>query len=117
MTHNDDRIAEALSADDQRLLASMQEPAFFRMALGLYAGRNAWVIVVLSLVQAVMFFAALWCGWRFFQTDEVLGALKWGLPAATLAIVATQLKMFMMSQLQADRVIAAIRQQVLHMAR
>jgi hypothetical protein len=110
MTTKDDRITEALSAADKRLLEDMEEPAFFWQLIGLFRGRNAWVTAVVTVVQMVMFLIAVWCGWRFFLTDDVLTALRWGLPAVTLAIVATQLKMSVMAQLQADRVIAALHQ-------
>ena len=110
MTRTDEQIAEALSAADKRLLADMEEQAFLWQVLGLFRGRNAWVTAVVTAVQMVMFVAAVWCGWRFFQAGDPLAALKWGLPAVTLAVVATQLKMSVMAQLQADRVIAALRQ-------
>jgi hypothetical protein len=56
-----------------------------------------------------MFLASIWCGWRFFTETEVLGALRWGLSGAVLAIVATQLKMALMPQMQADRILQALR--------
>ena len=115
MTRDDDRLTEALSEADKRLLDDMEEQAFVWQVLGLFRGRNGWVTAVVTAVQMVMFVAAVWCGWRFFQAGDTLVALKWGLPAVTLALVATQLKMSVMAQLQADRVIAALRQHELRL--
>jgi hypothetical protein len=109
MTRTDDRISAALSAADERLLQEMEEPAFFWQVLGLYRGRNAWVTAVVMLVHTVMFVVAMYCAWRFFQAGEVLAALKWGLPAVALAVVAAQMRMMVMTQLQVDRVLTALR--------
>jgi len=43
------------------------------------------------------------------MASDVLLALKWGLSAAVLAVLATQLKMALMPQMQADRVLRALR--------
>lgn len=109
MNKTDEQIVEALSAADKRLLEDMEEPAFYRMALGLYRGRNAWVTAIITLVQFVMFVVAIVLAWQFFWASDVLTAMKWGLPAMVFAITSTQLKMVVMAQLQADRVIAAMR--------
>lgn len=102
-------IAEALNEEDRELLESMDEPGFFALGLGQFRGKLGWVTWVLMLVQTAMFVAAIWCGWWFYSATEPLAALKWGLTAAVLAIVATQLKMALMPQMQADRVLRALR--------
>ena len=102
-------ISEALSEEDRALLASMHEPGFFSLGLGLFRGPNGWVSAVLMVVQSVMFLVSVWCGWRFFAAAEVMEALRWGLPGAVLFIVATQLKMALFPQMQADRILMALR--------
>ena len=109
MDRIDKLIADALSDEDRELLESMEEPGFFALGLGQFRGKLGWVTWVLMLVQTVMFFAAVWCGWQFYTATELMLALKWGLTAAVLAIIATQLKMALMPQMQADRVLRALR--------
>lgn len=116
MDKYDRMIAEALSAEDKALLAEMQEPDFIAQALGLMRGRNGWVAMVMLAVQTVMFLAAIWAGWQFYAATEVLAALKWGLSAAVLAILATQLKMALVPQMQAERVLRALRRLELRLA-
>ena len=71
---------------------------------------------MLLAVQTALFGGALWAGWHFYAATEVLAAVKWGLSAAVLAIVATQLKMALMPVLQANRVLLAIRRLELRLA-
>lgn len=105
----DKMVAEAMNAEDQQMLEDLQEQSFVAQSFGVMRGRNGWVGVVMLVVQFVLFIAGLWAGVHFFNAVEVLEALKWGLPAATLMIVATQIKMAMMPQIQADRVLRALR--------
>lgn len=109
MDRLDRMIDEALSAEDRALLADLAEPGFIRQALGLLGGPSAWVNWVMLVVQVAMFLAAIWAGVQFFAAVEMVAALKWGLSAAVLAIMSLQLKLSLMPQLQADRVLRALR--------
>jgi hypothetical protein len=85
------------------------EPGFYALAFSTFLGPQGWVSWVLMITQTVMFGVAVWAGWRFFTATEVLPALKWGLSAATLLILATQIKLAMVPHMQANRVILAVR--------
>ena len=112
MDRLDRMIAEALAEDE----TAPVDPGYFALAFSALGGRSGWSNGVLLAVQTVLFLGAVWTGWRFFAATEVLAALKWGLSAAVLAIVATQLKMALMPVLQANRVLLAIRRLELRLA-
>ena len=116
MDELDRRIAAALEEADLGLPADAREPGFYALAFSTLRGPQGWVGWVLLGVQTAMFLAAVWAGWRFYAATEVLGALKWGLSAATLAIIATQLKLALVPQMQANRVILALRRLELRLA-
>ena len=105
MDNLDRMIAKALAEDE----AAPVDPGYFALAYSAFGGRSGWTNWVLMGVQTVMFLAALWAGWHFFAATEPVPAIKWGISAATLAIIATQLKMALMPVLQATRVLLAIR--------
>ncbi len=105
----DDRIGEALSAADRDLLKSLDEPAFVRQALGLFRGRNAWVSTTVTLAQLVAFIGGVWAGAQFLAATDALAAVKWGLSAAVLLLFSVQFKMFLLSQMQTDRLLQALR--------
>ena len=48
-------------------------------------------------------YCAAWAGWRFFTAETALSALHWGLPAAVLVLAALIVKLGMMPELQANR--------------
>ena len=112
MDNLDRLIAEALAKGDE----APADPGYFRLAASTLGGRTGWVRWVLLAVQTALFLGALWAGWQFYAATEVLAAVKWGISAAVLAIVATQLKMALMPVLQANRVLLAIRRLELRLA-
>lgn len=105
----DKLIHEALSEEERELLQDFEEQDFFSQSFGLLQGRNGWVAAVMLAMQTVMFIAAVWCGWHFYTATEMLAALKWGLSAVALVVLATQIKLALMPQIQADRLLRALR--------
>lgn len=115
MDNLDKRLAAALAAAENE--TDTREPGFYALAFGTMRGRNGWVAMVLMAVQTVMFGLSVWAGWHFWAATEVLPALKWGLSAAVLFLCAVQLKMALVPQMQADRVIHALRRLEARLAR
>ena len=102
MTTDIDRmIEEALQGEEQALFReTAREPGFFAQAFGLLGGPNGWVNVVMIVVQA----------------ETALSALHWGLPAAVLVLAALIVKLGMMPELQANRLMRELKRQQLQAA-
>lgn len=105
MSNLDQMIAEALSEDE----GALPDPGYFPLAFSIFGGATGWVAWVVMAVQVALFALAVWAGWHFYMATEVLAAVKWGISAATLAVIATQLKMALMPVMQANRVLLAVR--------
>ena len=116
-TEIDRMIEEALQGEEQALFReTAREPGFFNQAFGLLGGPNGWVNVVMMVVQAALFIAGLWAGWRFFEAETALSALHWGLPAAVLVLMALIIKLAMMPELQANRLMRELKRLELQIA-
>jgi hypothetical protein len=114
----DSLIDEALSAEQRDLMRSIgQEPGFFGQASQLFGGKLGWVNLLMMVVQAVIFVAGAYAAWEFFQATEPVAQLRWGLPAAVLLILATMIKLAMWPEIQANRVIRALKRVELQLAR
>ena len=106
----DRMIEEALDGEEQALFRdTAREPGFFEQAFGLLGGRNGWVNGLMVAIQAALFVTGLWAGWRFFEAETVLSALHWGLPAAVLVLMALIIKLGMMPELQANRLMRELK--------
>lgn len=109
MSKLDRLIEDALSEQDREILNETRELGWFALGHSQFTGKLGWVTWVIMIVQVTMFVGAVWAGWRFFAADDVLTALKWGLPAATLVVLATIMKTSLMPQIQAARILRELK--------
>lgn len=109
MSYLDTRITELMSETDAHLLRSSQPLGWLGLTRNLLRGRLGWTVWVNILTQVVFLGSAIWMALEFFAATEVLAALKYGLTAAVLAIVAVQFKMSLMPHVQTERVLRALK--------
>lgn len=109
MTKLDDLIEEALSAEDHDILEATAEQGWFELGLSQFRGQMGWVTWLIMILQVTMFLIGFWCAYQFFNANEMLAALKWGLPAAVMILMAIILKMSLVPQMQADRVLREVK--------
>ncbi len=112
----DDMIREALEGEDREIYDQTREYGYFALGLSQFRGKLGWVTWVIMIVQTTMFFLGLWCAVHFFQAQDVLVAVKWGIPMAMLWIIGTNLKLSLMPQMQADRVLRELKRVELMLA-
>jgi len=115
----DDLIKEALTEQESEIIKSTEELGYFSLAMGLFRGKLGWVSWVIMLAQLEMFLGGVWAAWEFFVAEEVIMALKWGISAAVLLLMSGMLKMSLMPQIQANRVLRELKRMellILHRA-
>lgn len=118
MREIDHKLDDALRAEESELLRQIGEgPGQVEQSLRLFTGATGWVHIVLAVVQAVFFFGGIWAAWRFFEAEDVLSALRWGLPAATLILMALIIKMGMWPSIHTNRIMLELKRIELQMAR
>ena len=116
----DELIDEALDAEERELLRTLDEPGFFRQALGVFSGPTGWMSMVMMFWQAVLFIAGVWAAWRFFVATDPVTQLRWGLPAMLLLIFAGMLKMALIPRMESNRLLRELKRvelQIAHLAR
>ena len=109
MANIDELIKQALDEQESELLEAAPAPGYFQLAFGLFRGPLGWMSWLVMGVQSAMFVLGAWFAWRFYGSTDVLEALKWGLSGAVLILGALQLKLSLMPQIQADRVLLALK--------
>lgn len=114
----DRMIDEALDAEERDLLRGIgEEPGFYAQFFGLFGGRTGWVNLVLLAVQSIGFFAGAWMAWKFFVAEDVLTALRWGLPAVTVLLMSLVMKLAMWPEIHINRLMREIKRLELQVAR
>ena len=113
----DNMIEEALGQEEREILRRMGgEPGFFAQAFGVFRGPTGWVNVVMMVAQAAIFIVGVWAAWHFFLAADPVSQLRWGLPAATLLILATILKMALLPRMETNLVIRELKRLELQLA-
>lgn len=110
MPNSDHVIDQTLAAEERELLRRIgEDPSHIQQVASLFAGRTGWVSGVLIAVQAVTFLAALWTGWQFFEAQDALAALHWGLPSAVMLIMSLMMKLALWPVMQSNRLLLALK--------
>ncbi len=119
MSDLDKMIQATLNEEDRAFFARLErEPGYLSQVGGLLSGSLGWLNLLLMVVQAVLFFAGAWCAWEFFQANDMIIALRWGLSASVLLLTGTVLKIATLwPSLQANRVLREIKRLELQIAR
>ena len=85
MRNVDQMIDEALEAEEKELLRSIgEETGFIERTLGTLDQRVLWVAGLMMVIQSIAFLAGAWATWMFFEANDAVTQLRWGLPAAVL---------------------------------
>ncbi|MGE4072764.1 MAG: DUF6768 family protein [Lysobacterales bacterium] len=109
MSKLDDLMKQALSKEDQELLARHGEPGYFAQAFGLFRGPLSWVIwlvYAVILVASVLSFCAFW---QVYISADALSAVKWATLGLVLAQVVMMGKNFMAQHLETGRMLREIK--------
>lgn len=114
----DKMIDEALEIEERDLLRSIgEEPPYMAQLLGLFDGKTGWLNAIMLVAQTLLFVAGGWMAWTFFESNDVLSALHWGIPAAVLLLMSLIIKMAMWPTIQANRLMRELKLIELQIAR
>lgn len=110
MSNPDHILDQAIAAEERDLLRRIgDDPGHVQQLSSLFSGRSGWVSGVLLVAQAAAFLAALWTGWKFFQAQDALTALHWGLPSAVLLIMSLMMKLALWPVMQTHSLLVAVK--------
>ncbi|SMH32008.1 DUF6768 family protein [Maritimibacter sp. HL-12] len=112
----DTMIAEALAQEDREIVEATNERGVFAELAAQLSGRNAWLKWVTYLYIAVFVVLFIWAAWQFFAAAEALVALKWGLGAVLAMLIVAVLKLYLLTEIQTDRVIRELKRVQLMLA-
>ena len=109
MNKLDQLIEEALRDQDRAILEATEEQGWFALGLDQFRGKLGWITWIIVLVQTTLFFVGIWCAYHFFNAVEVQAILKWGFSGTVAILMSLQLKLSLMPQMQADRILRELK--------
>lgn len=110
MPPHDDEIDKLIADEEAALLSQIDsEPGYFAQLGSAFQGRTGWVNMVLMTAQTLLFLAGSYATWQFFEAGDMLAALRWGLPGATLLLMALIVKLALWPAIQTNRILRAMK--------
>ena len=95
----DKLIKETLTQEEAKFYDELDEQNPLEMVLGLFRGKNAWLLVIMNIMTLVFFVFCIFCTVKFFNTDATNELIKWGIGAFASLMAVSILKIFAWMQM------------------
>lgn len=95
----DKLIKETLNQEEAKFYDELEEQNIFKMVLGLFRGKNKWVMYLMNFMTLVFFSLFVYCTVQFFNTEVTNELIKWGVGGLTFLFGVSMLKIFAWMQM------------------
>ncbi|MBL4892603.1 MAG: hypothetical protein JKX91_12445 [Rhizobiaceae bacterium] len=117
MTKLDERIEEALRADDRALMEEFDEQGLLDQLGGLFRGKMAWLTVVTVLVGTILAIIGFYGAWKFATVDDTNTMLRWAGVAWFGLIAQMMIKIWSWMRMETNRTLRQVKRLELQMER
>jgi hypothetical protein len=97
----DKLIKETLSLEEAKFYNGLEEQNMFEMILGLFKGKNKWLMFLMNFMTLIFFSLFVYCTVQFFNTEATNELIKWGIGGLVFLFGVSMLKVF--SWMQMDK--------------
>ena len=95
----DQLIKDTLNEEESKFYDSLEEQNILQMVLGLFRGKNKWIMFMMNIVTIVVFGLFIYCAVQFFSTDVTNELIKWSIIGTFCMLIVSMLKMFVWMQM------------------
>lgn len=101
----DELIKETLTQEEAKFYDELEEQNVLGMILGLFNGKNKWIIILMNVMTLVFFGLFVYCTVQFFHTDDTNDLIKWGMGGLVFLIGVSMLKIFAWMQMDKNAIL------------
>ncbi|AUP81137.1 DUF6768 family protein [Flavivirga eckloniae] len=105
----DKLIKETLTEEEAKFYDKLNEQNLFQMVVGLFQGKNKWIMYLINIVTIIFFFLFWYCIVQFFSTDNTNEMLKWGFGSVIFLMAISMLKLFAWMQMDKNAIIREVK--------
>ncbi|MFD2567893.1 DUF6768 family protein [Pseudotenacibaculum haliotis] len=105
----DQLIKETLTEQETKFYDSLEEQNAFQMLWGIFSGKNKWLMILTSIIQAAFFGLFIYCLVEFLHTDETNELIRWGLAGVVCIMASSMLKLYAWMQVERKTIIREIK--------
>ena len=101
----DQLIKETLTQEETKFYDSLEEQTIFGMIIGLFRGKNKWIVILMNIMTLVFFGMFVYCTVNFFDTTETNELIKWGIGSVVFLLGVSMLKVFAWMQMDKNAIL------------
>ena len=105
----DKLIKETLSKEEAKFYDELDEQNVLQMILGLFQGKNKWIMFVMNFMTLVFFGLFVYCTVQFFNTSVTNELIKWGIGGIVFIFGVSMLKIYAWMQMDKNALIREIK--------
>ncbi|WP_250432372.1 DUF6768 family protein [Hanstruepera flava] len=92
-------IKDTLTQEEAKFYDALDEQNVLQMVLGLFKGKNKWIMFLMNVMTLVFFALFIYCIVQFFKTDIQKDYIKWGIGSVVFLLGVSMLKLFAWMQM------------------
>lgn len=112
----DQLIKATLSQEEFELYEALDEQNIFQSLIGIFKGKNKWIMYVMNIMTLIFFTLFLYCLIMFFKTDITNELIQWGIGIVVFLLALSMLKLFAWMQMDKKALIREIKRLELQVA-
>ena len=105
----DKLIKETLTQEESKFYDELEEQNVLQMVLGLFQGKNKWIMVLMNFMTLVFFGLFVYCTVQFFNVNETNDLIKWGIGGLVFLFGVSMLKVFAWMQMDKNAIIREVK--------
>ncbi len=105
----DQLIKETLTQEEAKFYDELEEQNVFEMMLGLFKGKNKWIMYGMNFMILVFFVLFIYCTIQFFDTEITKELIKWGIGSLVFLLGVSMLKVFSWMQMDKNAILREIK--------
>jgi len=105
----DQLIKDTLSKEEAKFYDELEEQNLFQMVVGLFKGKNSWIIILMNVMTLVFFGFFIYCTLQFLNTEITNELITWGLGGFVCLMVVSLLKLFAWMQMDKNALLREIK--------
>lgn len=109
-------IKDSLSDEEVKIYDNLEEQNIFQMVIGIFKGKNKWVMLLMNIMTLVFFGLFIYCVVQFFEVETTKEQLKWGFGSVVFILGVSMLKVFAWIQMDKNALLREMKRLELQMA-
>ena len=101
----DQLIKDTLTQEEAKFYDSLDEQNLFGMFLGLFKGKNAWILVIMNIMIFVFLGLFVYSCIQFFNVETTDELIKWGFGCSLFMFTVTILKVYAWMQMDKNAIL------------